>query len=232
MAVQAQRRQQHRRPRWRATLAVSGLVVGSVGALAPAGRAAAAPRTAAVRTEQVALVRLASSATEALRSGSGSLRVRRELAAAVAIAAAVDPAPVVAAWEAASVTELEVALAALSQVGVPYRRLGTAPDQGFDCSGFTSWAWSTVGVELPHSSYEQLALDGHPAEEAHVGDLVGYPGHVELYLGGGVIVHAPTTGRTVEVGPLRKHRDHFVSPVVDDGGAGRNPSVMTRVRAF
>lgn len=211
---------------------VSGLVVGSVGALAPAGRASAAPRTAAVRTEQVVLVGLASSATEALRSGGGSLRVRRELAGAVATAAGVDPAPVVAAWEAASPTELAVALAALSQVGVPYRRLGSAPDQGFDCSGFTSWAWASAGVELPHSSYGQLALDGHPIEEARLGDLVGYPGHVELYLGGGAIVHAPTTGRTVEVEAMRKYRDHFVSPAGDDQGAGRNPSVMTRVRTF
>lgn len=231
MALLAQGRQQHRRSRWRTTLAVSGLVVGSVGALAPAGRAAAAPRVA-VRAEQVTLVTAASAAAEAVRSGSGTLRARREVAEAVALAAGVDPGPVVAAWDAASATEIAVALAALSQVGVPYRRLGSSPDEGFDCSGFTSWAWSTVGADLPHSSYDQLRLDGHAMGQARVGDLVGYPGHVSLYLGGGTVVHSPTSGRTVEVVALRTHRDHFVSPKVDESGAGRNASVMTRVRVF
>lgn len=213
-------------------MAVSGLVAGSVGALAPAVRADAAPQLASVRTEQVAIRGLAWSATEALRAGAPTLRTRRQVAEAVAAAAEVDPAPVVAAWESATPTEIMVALAALSQVGVPYRRLGQSPEEGFDCSGFTGWVWSTAGVELPRTSYDQLRLDGHPLEEARLGDLVGYPGHVSLYLGGGTLVHSPTTGRTVEVQALRRYRNHFVTPAYEPVDAGRNASVMARVRAF
>lgn len=213
-------------------MAVSGLVVGSIGALVPSGRADAAPSIAAVRTEQVTVQGLASSATEALLAGAPTLRVRRQVATAVAAAAEVDPAPVVAAWEAATSTEVTVALVALSQIGVRYRALGGSPGEGFDCSGFTSWVWSAAGVELPHSSYAQLRADGHTIDEARLGDLVGYPGHVSMYLGGGTIVHSPQSGRTVEVQALRKHRDHFVTPAYDAADAGRNASVMTRVRAF
>lgn len=210
------------------TLAVSGLVVGSVGGiLLPAGRANAAPLT--VRPEQSALVGLATAAAESLRTGAA---VRRQMAEAIAAAAEVDPAGVIAAWESATVVEVNVGIAALAQVGVRYRRLGVSPDDGFDCSGFTGWVWRTVGVELPRNSQDQLRPDGHPVEQARIGDLFGYPGHVMLYLGGGAYVHSPTTGRTVEVRALGRYRNHFVTPTVETSDAGRNESVMTRVRAF
>jgi len=144
----------------------------------------------------------------------------------------VDPAGVVADWESAGTAQLAAALDALSQIGVHYRRLGSDPSQGFDCSGLTSYAWSTLGVELPRSSWEQLRVDGHGQGEALLGDLVGYPGHVMLYLGGGAIVHAPYTGRTVEVDALRRHVDHFVSPDAPAGVPVRHAFVMARVRTF
>jgi peptidoglycan DL-endopeptidase CwlO len=209
---------------------VSGLVVGSVGVLAlPAGPAIAAP--AAVRAEQAVLVDLATAARAERLSGAGTQRFRREIAEAIAVAAEVDPAAVVAAWASATPTEVVVGVEALAQVGIRYRSRGTSPDEGFDCSGFTSWAWGAVGATLPRTSYDQLRLDGHPLEEARIGDLFGYPGHVMLYLGGGTYVHSPMSGRTVEVRALGRYRDHFVTPDVPAEG-GRNASVMTRVRAF
>jgi cell wall-associated NlpC family hydrolase len=91
---------------------------------------------------------------------------------------------------------------ALRAVGVPYRWGGSSPDSGFDCSGLVYWAYGKLGIELPHSSYA-LAGEGTRIGRSHLkpGDLLffyGY-GHVGLYLGRGRMVHAPHTGRRVEV---------------------------------
>jgi cell wall-associated NlpC family hydrolase len=91
---------------------------------------------------------------------------------------------------------------ALRAVGIPYRWGGESPVSGFDCSGLVRWAYLQVGVDLPHSSY---ALFGEgrrvPQRGMETGDLLFFEGlgHVGLYLGRGRMVHAPQTGRTVEV---------------------------------
>jgi cell wall-associated NlpC family hydrolase len=91
---------------------------------------------------------------------------------------------------------------ALRAVGIPYRWGGSSPDGGFDCSGLVYWTYGKLGIELPHSSYA-LAGEGRRIGRSHLkpGDLLffyGY-GHVGLYLGRGRMVHAPHTGRRVEV---------------------------------
>ncbi|HWL42323.1 MAG TPA: NlpC/P60 family protein [Ilumatobacter sp.] len=92
------------------------------------------------------------------------------------------------------------ALAALTQLGVAYRTRASNPGVGFDCSGLTSFAYATAGVTVPRSSGDQLrASDRVPREEAEVGDLVHYPGHVGIYLGGDIYVHSPEPGRHVEI---------------------------------
>jgi peptidoglycan DL-endopeptidase CwlO len=91
---------------------------------------------------------------------------------------------------------------ALGEVGVPYRWGGESPETGFDCSGLVRWAYLRVGVELPHNSY---ALYGQgrrvPDAKMEPGDILFFEGlgHVGLYLGRGRMVHAPETGRNVEV---------------------------------
>jgi cell wall-associated NlpC family hydrolase len=99
---------------------------------------------------------------------------------------------------------------ALKAVGVPYRWGGASPASGFDCSGLIYWAYGRLGVELPHSSY---ALYGQSRRIARArmrrGDLLFFTGlgHVGLYVGRGRMVHAPQSGRRVEVVALG--RSHY-----------------------
>ena len=92
--------------------------------------------------------------------------------------------------------------AALAQVGDSYASGGTGPN-AFDCSGLTSYAYSTAGVSLPHSSRAQSTLGRQVSRnELQPGDLVFYYSpisHVALYIGNGMIVHARTYGKPVAV---------------------------------
>jgi cell wall-associated NlpC family hydrolase len=94
------------------------------------------------------------------------------------------------------------AAVALKAVGVPYQWGGSSPAGGFDCSGLVSWAYGRVGIELPHSSYALYGEGRHVARtRMRPGDLVFFSGlgHVGVYLGHGRMVHAPQSGRLVEV---------------------------------
>ena len=97
--------------------------------------------------------------------------------------------------------------AALAQQGVPYVAYRASPAEGFDCSGLTSYAWGQAGVYLPHQSRAQAASVPHvPKNAAQPGDLIFYYSpisHVAIYLGGGSLIHAPATGKTVSVAPVR-----------------------------
>ena len=96
--------------------------------------------------------------------------------------------------------------AALAQQGVPYRYATSSPGVGFDCSGLTAYAWAQAGVGLPHQSRAQFASIPHvPKESAQPGDLIFFYSpisHVSIYLGNGMQVHAPNTGKTVTVGSV------------------------------
>lgn len=95
-----------------------------------------------------------------------------------------------------------VARIAVKAVGVPYRWGGESPSSGFDCSGLVRWAYGHIGVDLPHNSYA-LYQEGRSVSRAHMkpGDVLFFEGlgHVGLYLGHGRMVHAPQTGREVEI---------------------------------
>jgi cell wall-associated NlpC family hydrolase len=104
---------------------------------------------------------------------------------------------------------------ALRAVGIPYRWSGSSPASGFDCSGLVYWAYGKVGVPLPHSSYALAGMGRRVARQRlRPGDLLfftGY-GHVGLYVGRGRMVHAPHSGRVVEV--VRLGRSHYGSRLV------------------
>lgn len=81
---------------------------------------------------------------------------------------------------------------------------------GFDCSGLTSYAvYAATGIALPRTSETQWHVGTEiPLDQARPGDLLfgnwqaGGPGHVAIYIGGGQMVHAPTTGDVVRVGTV------------------------------
>ena len=101
--------------------------------------------------------------------------------------------------------------AARAQLGKPYEWGASGPN-AFDCSGLTAWAWGSVGVSLPHNAAAQQGM-GTPVNEANLepGDLVffGSPAyHVALYIGNGMIIHAPTSGDVVKIVALSSMSDY------------------------
>ena len=79
-------------------------------------------------------------------------------------------------------------------VGNPYVWGGTSLTNGADCSGFVMSVFAHFGISLPHSS---AALQGCGKSVSYAnakpGDLICYSGHVGIYMGGGMIVHAQSS---------------------------------------
>jgi cell wall-associated NlpC family hydrolase len=95
---------------------------------------------------------------------------------------------------------------AFDQLGCPYVYGSTGPcNLGFDCSGLVMSAWASAGVTIPRDTYEQWAALPHiPVADIKPGDLLYYNGigHVAMYVGGGMIIDAPTQGQPVRELPM------------------------------
>ncbi|WP_455432793.1 C40 family peptidase [Streptosporangium soli] len=99
----------------------------------------------------------------------------------------------------------EAARHALTQQLKPYVWGAEGPN-GFDCSGLVMWAYQQVGISLPHYTGDQWTAGTHiPREEMRPGDLVFFYNdlhHVGIYVGGGMMVHAPQTGDVIHIAPI------------------------------
>lgn len=102
---------------------------------------------------------------------------------------------------------------ARTQLGKPYEWGADGPET-YDCSGLTMRAWQAAGVSLSHSSrYQFRQVRKVPIAQARPGDLLFWGSdpddpdsihHVALALGGGLMLEAPETGKTVRVTTIRQ----------------------------
>lgn len=94
-------------------------------------------------------------------------------------------------------------------IGLPYRFGGTSPVSGFDCSGFMQYVYKQNGVDLPRTS-QAMASSGRSVArgELKAGDMVFFRtegsriSHVGMYIGDNQFIHAPRTGRSIEITSL------------------------------
>lgn len=95
---------------------------------------------------------------------------------------------------------------AMSLIGLSYRFGGNSPTQGLDCSGFMQYIFKrSMGITLPRTSAE-MATVGQQVDRANLkpGDMVFFSGggrvsHVGMYIGNDRFIHAPRTGRDIEI---------------------------------
>jgi len=93
---------------------------------------------------------------------------------------------------------------AFSKLGDRYV-YGAAGPSSFDCSGLTMAAWKAAGKSLPHNAASQYHAIKHISKSALApGDLVFYNGlgHVGMYVGSGMIIHAPNSRTVVKEVPI------------------------------
>lgn len=90
-----------------------------------------------------------------------------------------------------SVTGQQIVNYALKYVGNPYVYGGTSLTNGIDCSAFTQAVYRAFGYSLPRTSTAQRSAGVAVSySNAQAGDIICYSGHVAIYMGNGVIVHA------------------------------------------
>lgn len=113
----------------------------------------------------------------------------------------------------------------IEKIGLPYIWGGNGKekgDLGFDCSGLTTAAYASAGIELlrtAHWQYGSVPII-KAGEEPKLGDLIFYGDpntkihHVGIYIGNQQMIDAPTFGQAVQVHSYRKPGDDYA-------GAGR-----------
>ncbi len=101
----------------------------------------------------------------------------------------------------------EIVRTAHDFIGIPYQWGGTSEQSGFDCSGLTMVVYRQNGLNLPRVSRKQYQTGRlvHPGF-IQKGDLVFFAtrranqvSHVGIYIGNGKFIHAPASGRKVEI---------------------------------
>lgn len=93
-----------------------------------------------------------------------------------------------------------VAKYACQYIGNPYVYGGTSLTKGADCSGFVYRVYKDFGYNLPRTSFEQRSAGTSVNySDAQPGDLICYDGHIGIYIGDGLIVHASSARTGIKV---------------------------------
>ncbi|MER5318062.1 NlpC/P60 family protein [Streptosporangium roseum] len=160
--------------------------------------------------KRVAVLKWTRVAKQRARQGNRqSAAVARKRARFVAARGTVPTWPLNTTWQAA---RGDIAADwALTQLDKPYLWAATGP-RSYDCSGLTMQAWARAGVRLDHWTGTQWTSGRHvQLSQVRRGDLLFFgritrnPGdisHVGIYIGRGLMVHAPQTGDVVRVAPI------------------------------
>jgi NlpC/P60 family protein len=135
-----------------------------------------------------------------------------------------------------AVSGTDIAGYAQQFIGTPYQWGGNSLTSGVDCSGLVQQVYKNFGINLPRTTYSQIGVGkGIGMNELVAGDLVFFDtdpkskgaDHVGIYIGNGMMIHAPRPGKNVEVSSLSSgyYQSHFlgarrVSGVQGGGTAG------------
>jgi cell wall-associated NlpC family hydrolase len=94
---------------------------------------------------------------------------------------------------------------AYDMIGVPYVWGGTSTS-GVDCSGLVNVCYGGARGRTTYAMIGSLQSTGDwktSMSELNVGDLVfPHSGHVGIYIGDGMMIHAPSPGRSVCIAPV------------------------------
>lgn len=165
-------------------------------------QAALALRDAVTTAQQERGERIAKAKARAEARRKAELRAKRRAAAEKRAAEARTFSSASRSVERMSASAANVLQIAAEVASGAYYAYGGDGPSGFDCSGFTSYVFSKVGVSLPHSSSAQAA-SVQRVSSPQPGDLVfvyngggGSIGHVAIYAGNGYWWEAsnPSTG--------------------------------------
>lgn len=98
-------------------------------------------------------------------------------------------------------TGKSIAAFACKFIGNPYVAGGTSLTNGADCSGFVFAVYKEFGYKVPRTSYalRSAGKEVSGIDAAQPGDVICYPGHVGIYIGNGMIVHASTERSGIKV---------------------------------
>lgn len=121
-------------------------------------------------------------------------------------------------------------------VGWKYRYGGATPKTSFDCSGLVQYAYRKgANVSVPRTAASQFKASTRiPQRIAQPGDLVFFNtlgrrvSHVGLYLGKNRFLHAPRTGKRIQVSRIKGYWKRKLIGFGRIPGACRLPAAYTR----